>query len=139
MVKRRTDAERRARQCERLARLLRVMQIILGPGQHDAKTIAQELECSERTVFRDLQTLAMAGVPWYFDESSRSYRVRPGFRFSVPFPQQAGTMQPSSQETMATTPQELIDLSVDAVRQIATGLGRLEELLVHLRNLLTDR
>ncbi len=139
MAKRRTDAERRARQCERLARLLRVLQIILGPGQHDVKRIARELECSERTIFRDLQTLAIAGVPWYFDESCQSYRVRPGFRFSVPLPRQSETIQPSSQEIMSSTPHELIDLAIDVVRQVSSGLGRLEELLVHLRTSLADR
>lgn len=136
MAKRRTDAERRARQCERLARLLRVLQIILGPGQHDAKRIAQELECSERTVFRDLQALAVAGVPWYFDENCQSYRVRPGFRFSaLPLNQQAETRQPSS----SATPQELTDLSIEVVRQLAAGLGRLEEILIHLRTSLGER
>jgi len=79
--KQRSDADRRVRQCERLGRLLRLLHLIMGKGRWDAATLADELECSRRTVFRFLQTLSMAGVPWYFDESSRSYRVRPGFRF----------------------------------------------------------
>jgi predicted DNA-binding transcriptional regulator YafY len=139
MAKKRTDADRRARQCDRLARLFRVLQIILGPGQHDAKTIAQELECSERTVFRDLQALSVAGVPWYFDESCQSYRVRPGFRFSaLPCDHQAPTDQSSSDAASASTPKELTDLSIEAVRQLAAGLGQLEEILVRLRTSLGD-
>ena len=43
MAKKRTDAERRARQCERLSRLLRVLRLILGPGRWDAESIAREL------------------------------------------------------------------------------------------------
>jgi predicted DNA-binding transcriptional regulator YafY len=74
----RTDAERRVRQCERLGRLLRTLQLIMGKGRWDAIGLAEELECSRRTVYRLLQTLSMAGVPWYFDESCRAYRVRPG-------------------------------------------------------------
>ena len=80
--KQRTDADRRVRQCERLGRLLRVLHLIMGKGRWDANTLAAELECSKRTVYRLLQTLSMAGVPWFFDEACRSYRVRPGFRFS---------------------------------------------------------
>lgn len=81
MKKKRTDAERRLRQCERLSRLLRVLRLILGPGRWDADALAKELECSPRTIHRDLQTLSMAGVPWYYDAATESYRVRPGFRF----------------------------------------------------------
>lgn len=139
MAKRRTDAERRARQCERLARLFRVLQIILGPGQHDSRSIANQLECSERTVFRDLQALSVAGVPWYFDESCQSYRVRPGFRFSgLLINEQAGSIPTSLVGTAAYSPQELTDLSIQAVRQLVAGLSQLEETLVRLRTSLRD-
>ena len=77
----RTDAERRVRQCERLGRLLQTLHLIMGKGRWDADGLAEELECSRRTVYRLLQTLSMAGVPWFFDESCRAYRVRPGFKF----------------------------------------------------------
>ena len=77
----RTDAERRVRQCERLGRLLQTLHLIMGKGRWDADGLAEEIECSRRTVYRLLQTLSMAGVPWFFDESCRAYRVRPGFKF----------------------------------------------------------
>lgn len=83
MAKKRSDAERRVRQCERLGRLLRLLHLIMGKGRWDADTLAAELECSRRTVYRLLQTLSMAGVPWYFDDATKSYRVRPGFRFTA--------------------------------------------------------
>lgn len=53
----------------------------MGKGRWDADGLAEELECSRRTVYRLLQTLSMAGVPWFFDKSCRAYRVRPGFKF----------------------------------------------------------
>lgn len=81
MAKKRTDAERRIRQCEGLSRLLRILRLIMGAGRWDARAIAGELECSQRTVFRDLQTLSMAGVPWYFDKDAQAYRVPAGFKF----------------------------------------------------------
>ncbi len=82
MVKKeRSDADRRVRQCERLGRLLRMLHLIMGKGRWDANTLAAELDCSKRTIYRLLQTLSLAGIPWHFDESCRSYRVRPGYRF----------------------------------------------------------
>jgi predicted DNA-binding transcriptional regulator YafY len=80
MARKRSDAERRIRQSDRLARVLRVLELIQGPGPWTARRLADELECSERTIYRDLQTLAAAGVPWYFDDLSQGYRVRDGYR-----------------------------------------------------------
>lgn len=77
----RSDADRRARQAERLGRVLRVLQCILGPGRWDAESLAVELECSTRTVHRILRTLTHAGIPWFYCQDSRCYRVREGFRF----------------------------------------------------------
>jgi predicted DNA-binding transcriptional regulator YafY len=79
--KERSDADRRVRQCERLGRLLRLLHLIMGKGRWDAGTLAEELGCSRRTVYRLLQTLSLAGVPWYLDETARCYRIRPGFKF----------------------------------------------------------
>ena len=82
-VKKRPDAERRVRQNNRIGRILRLLQLIQGRGRWNSKEIAAEIDCSERTVFRDLQVLEMAGIPWMFDERSRCYRVRPGWHFPV--------------------------------------------------------
>lgn len=76
----RSDADRRARQSERLGRLLRVLTLISGSGRWDAESLAKELECSTRTIHRLLQSLIHAGIPWYFDEKLRAYRIRPGFK-----------------------------------------------------------
>lgn len=54
----------------------------MGPGKWDVDELAKELECSRRTVYRDLQTLSLAGVAWYIDPATKSLRVRSGFRFS---------------------------------------------------------
>jgi hypothetical protein len=77
----RTDAERRARQCERISRALRVLQCIVGPGRWDVQALADELECSTRTIQRVLQTLSMAGVPYRYDAELHAYKVPRGFRF----------------------------------------------------------
>jgi predicted DNA-binding transcriptional regulator YafY len=80
----RPDKDRRVRQADRLARILRVLQLIQSRGRWNAKAIAQELEVTERTVYRDLQALEFAGVPWYYDQQQQCYRVRSDYRFAVP-------------------------------------------------------
>lgn len=78
---RRPDSERRRRQATRLGRCLKLLQLVQGRGRWNAKDLAAENQCSERTVFRDLDALALAGVPWYFDEAGKCYRVRSYYWF----------------------------------------------------------
>jgi len=85
---------------------LRLLQLIQGRGRYNAKEIASELECSERTVYRDLQVLEMAGIPWIFDEDFHCYRVRPGWHFPV----------------MNLTPDELLGQATATAIANATGL-----------------
>jgi predicted DNA-binding transcriptional regulator YafY len=79
----RSEAERRLRQADRLARILRLLQLLSGKGHWNSRALAQEQECSERTIFRDLNVLELAGVPWFFDPERRGYSVRSDFRFPV--------------------------------------------------------
>ncbi|NLX95117.1 MAG: transcriptional regulator [Rhodopirellula sp.] len=81
--KKRPDRDRRVRQHERMARVLKVLELVQSRGRWNARAIAAEIGCSERTVYRDLEVLEYAGVPWYFDEADQCYRVRPDYRFPV--------------------------------------------------------
>ena len=83
-IRNRPDRDRRGRQAERLARILSVLRLIQGRSRWTAEAIAQEVGCGVRTVYRDLQALEVAGVPWYFDKIEACYRVRPDYRFPVP-------------------------------------------------------
>ena len=83
-IGKRPDSERRVRQQEKMARVLRVLQLIQSRGRWDTKSIAQELECSDRTVYRDLDVLMFAGVPYYREEATNAIRVRPDYRFPIP-------------------------------------------------------
>lgn len=78
------DRDRRVRQADRLARILSVLRLIQSRGNWNAKAIASELEVTVRTVYRDLQTLEIAGVPWFYDAEDQCYRVRSDYRFPVP-------------------------------------------------------
>lgn len=80
VINRRPDRDRRVRQNARIARVLRVLNLIRSGGWN-AAGLAQELEFSERTVYRDLEVLQFAGIPWFFNDRSECYEVRPDFQF----------------------------------------------------------
>lgn len=122
MARKRTDAERRVRQSDRLARVLRVLQMIQGNGPWTAQSIARELECSERTVYRDLQALSAAGVPWYFDEYGQSYRIREGYKgpFShFPSKPRVGGQEPSS-SVSSDDAQSTVSLAKESAQRLLT-------------------
>lgn len=82
-IRKRPEEDRRARQAVRLANVMRIQELLLGRGRWNVKTLAAELECSEKTVQRHLAVLEIAGVPYYYDSHDRCYHVRPGFKFPV--------------------------------------------------------
>src|SRR4051794_31123969 len=82
MRKERTDAERRSRQCARFARLIRIARLVTGNGRWGPEDLAKEIECSTRTIYRDVEILSAAGIPITFDKPTQAYQVQPGFRFS---------------------------------------------------------
>jgi hypothetical protein len=115
----RTDAKRRAWQCERISRAIRVLQCIAGPRWRDVQALADKLEFSPCTIQRVLQTLALAGVPFNFDNELRAYKVAHGFRFP-------GLESSGSQSSR----QNLQRLHSDAMRMLRDG----ERFLASLRS-----
>jgi hypothetical protein len=108
--KKRTDAERRLRQSERLSRVIRTLRCVMGPGRWDKEALARELEVSERTVQRIMQTLEFAGIPLYNCKESKCYRIRPGFKFP---PLESGASQsedapPLNSKVLLTQTQRMI-------------------------------
>ena len=103
----RPDRDRRVRQADRLARILRVLELVQSRGRWTTRAIAEEIECSERTVYRDLDVLRFAGIPYYREGDQQFVRVRPDFRFPV----------------MSLTEDEVLGLSVAAVMTNSPGLN----------------
>jgi predicted DNA-binding transcriptional regulator YafY len=65
-----------------VSRMYRVLQMItmLQSGRgYTADELARELEVSRRTIFRDLNVLEMARIPYYFDQQSQCYRIDKNF------------------------------------------------------------
>lgn len=66
-----------------MARVMRVLQLIQSRGRWTVASIAAELECSDRTVYRDLDVLELAGVPYFLEKPGNFIRVRMDYRFPV--------------------------------------------------------
>ena len=126
--KSRSDADRRLRQCERLGRVVRTLQLIMGNGRWDAEALARDLQCSTRTVHRILQTLSLAGVPWFYDQESSAYRVRPGYRFPAVAP---GPNHPLTSDSVGLPQHELLDR---VIRDGEAFHESLEEYLASLKH-----
>ena len=82
-IPKRPDRDRRVRQAERLASVLKILEVIQSRGLWTTKALAEELECSERTVYRYLDVLKFAGVPYYREGPQQFVRVRPDYRFPI--------------------------------------------------------
>ena len=84
-----------------------------------------------RTVYRDLQTLAAAGVPWFFDESSESYRIRDGYRGLFPNLQTKRQAEASFQLT-GDDARSIASLAKEAAQRLLTEAEGVVEALDRL-------
>lgn len=63
----------------KIHRILRLIVLLQGRRSYSADELASELEVSRRTIFRDLNTLELARIPYYFDQESGGYRINRHF------------------------------------------------------------
>jgi predicted DNA-binding transcriptional regulator YafY len=66
----------------RLYRVLRLITLLHSHRGYSADQLAAELDVSRRTVFRDLNMLEQAHIPYYFDDDTGGYRL--GAEFFLP-------------------------------------------------------
>ena len=64
----------------RAERLFQIVQIIRSRKLTTARFLAEQLEVSERTIYRCIQDLLIAGIP-VEGEAGAGYRLMPGFDF----------------------------------------------------------
>jgi len=63
----------------RIYRLLQLITLLQSGRNYTPDELADELEVSKRTVFRDLNVLEMANIPYYFDSDRNGYRINGHF------------------------------------------------------------
>ncbi len=63
----------------RIHRLLRLITLLQGARRYTAADLAEELEVSKRTIFRDLNMLELAGIPYHFEPDRGGYTIRQHF------------------------------------------------------------
>jgi predicted DNA-binding transcriptional regulator YafY len=91
--------------------------------------LAREVECSERTIFRDIEILSAAGIPVYFDKQVQAYRVTEGFRFSNLAPDQVGihdAANPAVHDLLVTARRVLKDAEgfIECLRRLCDELEK---------------
>jgi len=79
----------------KLHHLLRLITLMESGNAGNAAALAEQFGLQERTIYRYIQTLNDVGVPCYFDEDARGYRIHRDF-FLPP-------MQLTASETLALT------------------------------------
>lgn len=68
----------------KLSRVVELIILLHGGPARSADSLAAALGVSKRTLFRYLNILGDAAVPYYFDISQRGYRIRGDFFFTPP-------------------------------------------------------
>lgn len=63
----------------RIYRLLRLITMLQGRRGYTVNELAGELEVSRRTIFRDLNMLEMARIPYYYDQQRGGYGINQHF------------------------------------------------------------
>lgn len=59
----------------RLQRVLRLIGLLQSSGYYSPEKLAEKLDVSRRTIFRDLDILRKVGIPYYFDEDKGGYNI----------------------------------------------------------------
>lgn len=63
----------------RIYRLLRLVTLLQSGRSFTADQLADDLQVSRRTVFRDLNALELAHIPYYYDPAGKAYRISQHF------------------------------------------------------------
>ncbi len=82
-ITRRSESDLRIRQAERFARIFKLLELLQDRSVYNAKSLAVQLDTDERTVYRDLRVLDVAGVNYNYDPVRKGYVLQGDYRFAV--------------------------------------------------------
>jgi predicted DNA-binding transcriptional regulator YafY len=73
----------------RIHRLLRLITLLQSGKSYTAHDLAEEVDVSRRTLFRDMNLLKLAGIPIYYDANGKQYSIQndfflPPINFTLP-------------------------------------------------------
>ncbi len=108
----------------RIYRLLRLVTLLQSGRNYTAHELAEELQVSRRTVFRDLNALEMAHIPYYYDAATHGYRISPHF-----FLQPVNLTLGESLAILALTGRLQSESSVPLLSEGARAAAKLESIL----------
>jgi len=88
-------------------RLFEILYILLGKEHVTAKKLAQRFEVSTRTIYRDIDTLGMAGIPIYTEKGKGG-----GIRLMPDFIMNKSILDDTEQEELLTSLQSLARMRI---------------------------
>lgn len=110
----------------RIHRILYLITLISSGRRFDADGLARELGVSRRTVFRDLNTLSHANIPYYYDEDANAYTINrqfflPAVNLTL---DEALALLLASRKMIGQIPLPLFEQASRAAIKIESGLPR---------------
>jgi predicted DNA-binding transcriptional regulator YafY len=134
--RKRTDGERRTKQFEKFRRMLKLLELLTGRGRWTPQSLARELGCSQREVYRHIEAFGLAGIYFEFDRKAGRYvPLRPDYRFPAVLALSKDELfgQAMATAVSASTALELGDGAAATTRKLAASDPNAAELLAAAR------
>jgi proteasome accessory factor B len=108
----------------RLHRVLKIITLLQTRRHYSPEALARELEVSRRTIYRDLNMLELAGIPFYFDRQKGGYAIHqtywlPPINLSI---EEAMSLIALAERCTGDEAVPLLGKAVDAARKIESQL-----------------
>ncbi len=108
----------------RLHRVLKIITLLQTRHRYSPDELSAELEVSKRTIFRDLNMLELAGIPFFFDRATGGYEIHktyflPPVNLSV---EEALGLLALAEQSAADGAVPMLEGALDAARKIESQL-----------------